>query len=150
MSKFVIIIMSIFLIPLTTTSCASKQDAGALTGAVVGATVGSHVGKGSGRIAAMFFSAIIGSELGKAIGQHMDERDRMRTVQVLEYNKTRQYSSWHNPDTGRNYRVAPTRTYSAAKGPCREFHVDSQIGGKTQQLYGTACRQADGSWEMQK
>lgn len=31
---------------------------------------------------------------------------------------------------------------------CREFQQSVTIGGKTEEAYGTACLQADGSWEM--
>lgn len=32
--------------------------------------------------------------------------------------------------------------------PCREFRQDVTIGGRTEQAYGTACLQTDGSWRM--
>jgi surface antigen len=31
---------------------------------------------------------------------------------------------------------------------CREFQQTVTIGGKTEQAYGTACRQPDGSWQI--
>ena len=31
---------------------------------------------------------------------------------------------------------------------CREFQQTVTIGGQTEQAYGTACLQADGSWKM--
>jgi surface antigen len=71
-------------------------------------------------------------------------------VQVFEYNRTNQPSSWTNPDTGNSYTVTPTQTYESQGTPCREFTMNSQIGGKTEQVYGTACRQADGSWKIVK
>jgi hypothetical protein len=37
---------------------------------------------------------------------------------------------------------------STAGRYCREFQQTVTIGGKTQQAYGTACRQPDGSWEV--
>lgn len=33
---------------------------------------------------------------------------------------------------------------------CREFQQRVTIGGKTEEAYGTACRQPDGSWEIVK
>ena len=128
--------------------CASQKEAGALAGALTGAAVGSSVGQGSGRALAIFFGAIIGSELGRAVGEHMDAHDRSRTAYILEYNQTNEITSWRNPDTANYYKVKPTRTYPSNAGPCREFTVDTQIAGTTQQLYGYACRQADGSWKM--
>ena len=129
-------------------SCTSQKETGTLAGAVTGAVVGSSVGKGSGRALAIFFGAIIGSELGRAIGEHMDIHDRSRTAYILEHNKTNEITSWRNPDTANYYKVKPTRTDHSSKGPCREFTVNAQIAGKIQQLYGYACRQADGSWKM--
>jgi hypothetical protein len=37
----------------------------------------------------------------------------------------------------------------ARQGPCREYTVEGQVGGKRETLVGTACRQADGSWRVQ-
>jgi surface antigen len=54
------------------------------------------------------------------------------------------------PDTRNTYTVTPIRTYTMAEGPCREFTLDAQIGGKTAQIYGAACRQSDGSWKVVK
>jgi surface antigen len=42
--------------------------------------------------------------------------------------------------------VVPTRTYQTAEGPCCEYTIDGTIGGKPEKIYGTACRQPDGSW----
>ncbi|HYW77842.1 MAG TPA: RT0821/Lpp0805 family surface protein, partial [Gammaproteobacteria bacterium] len=56
-------------------------------------------------------------------------------------------SAWRNPDTGNEYSVTPTRTYESEAGPCREYTIDAIIGGKKEKVYGTACRQADGSWK---
>ena len=132
-------------------ACATtREEAGALSGAAVGAVVGSTVGKGSGRALAIWLGAVVGAQIGSTIGRYMDDQDRMRTAQILETNRTTVASSWHNPDTGYDYTVTPTKTYETGQGPCREFTVDAMIGGKVQQVYGTACRQADGSWKVIK
>ena len=45
--------------------------------------------------------------------------------------------------------VTPTREGSSSAGRyCREFQHEVTVGGRTEQGYGTACRQPDGSWEM--
>ena len=128
--------------------CATKQEAGGLTGAALGAAVGSTMGRGSGRALAIFIGAVAGSAIGSTMGRYMDEQDRIRTSMIMENNRTNQASSWKNPDTGNNYTVTPVKTYQVAEGPCREFTLDATIGGKLQDLYGTACRQQDGSWKM--
>lgn len=45
--------------------------------------------------------------------------------------------------------VKTTRIGTSSAGrPCREFQQSVTIGGKTEQAYGTACRNPDGSWEV--
>lgn len=145
-------LMTVTLITALTVSglhgCATKEETGALTGAALGAALGSTVGRGSGQVLAIFIGAVAGSAIGSTMGRYMDEQDRMRTSMILENNRTNQASSWKNPDTGNNYTVTPIKTYEVADGPCREFTLDANVGGKTQELYGTACRQQDGSWKM--
>ena len=134
--------------------CASnrgpQEESGTIVGGVVGAAVGSTIGKGDGRIAAIILGTLTGSMVGANIGRHMDRQDRIRTAETMEYNRTGQAAQWKNPDSGNHYTVTPTRTYESNQGPCREFTMDAVVGGKTQQVYGTACRQADGSWKIVK
>lgn len=41
-------------------------------------------------------------------------------------------------------------SYEKSTGPCCEFQLDATIGNRTDQnVYGTACLQADGSWLVQ-
>jgi surface antigen len=87
--------------------------------------------------------------VGGSIGRTMDEVDRMRTAQALEAVRTGVPSTWQNPDTGNQYSVTPTRTTMTATGPCREYTVKALIGGRPETVYGTACRQPDGSWRTQ-
>lgn len=45
--------------------------------------------------------------------------------------------------------VTTTRRGTSSTGrPCREFQQTVTIGGKTEQAYGTACMNPDGSWEV--
>lgn len=129
-------------------ACATHQQTGALIGGATGAAVGSTIGKGGGRTAAIILGAILGTAVGARIGQSMDEQDRINTAYAMERNPTGTTSSWVNPDTGASYAVTPTRTYDTAQGPCREFTMNANVGGQPQQVYGTACRQADGSWKI--
>lgn len=129
-------------------ACATHQQTGALIGGATGAAVGSTIGKGGGRTAAIILGAILGTAVGARIGQSMDEQDRINTAYAMERNPTGTTSSWVNPDTGASYAVTPTRTYDTAQGPCREFTMNANVGDQPQQVYGTACRQADGSWKI--
>lgn len=131
--------------------CETREDTGAVIGGLTGAAVGSAVGGGEGRTAAIIIGTLAGTVIGSKIGRQMDEQDRMRTAQALEYNRTNQTTAWRNPDSGHSYTVTPTETYERDNGqPCREFTMDAYIGGKTEQVYGTACRQPDGSWKVVK
>jgi surface antigen len=79
----------------------------------------------------------------------MDDTDRLKTSAVLESVRTDVASTWRNPDTGNQYSVVPTKTYDSGGRPCREYTIDALIGAKQEKVYGTACRQADGSWRVQ-
>jgi surface antigen len=151
MRKSALMIVVALSSSLLLNACATKEESGALTGAVIGGVVGSTAGRGhKNRNLATFLGIVAGAMIGSRIGRYMDEQDRMRTQMALEKNPTRQPSSWVNPDTGNRYTVTPTRTFETAQGPCREFTMDAVIGGRTEQVYGTACRQPDGSWKVVK
>jgi surface antigen len=80
----------------------------------------------------------------------MDDTDRMLAAQTLNDNRTGEARTWVNPDTGYRYSFTPTRTYEDTCGPCREFQLDTTIGNQSDQdVYGTACLQAGGSWLVQ-
>lgn len=126
----------------------TQQQTGAAIGGVLGGVLGAQVGKGKGRTAATIAGTLAGAYIGGAIGRSMDETDRMKANQALETSRTSQPVSWQNPDTGASYTVTPTRTYQADSGTyCREYTTEAVIGGKREIVYGTACRQPDGSWQ---
>lgn len=128
----------------------SHSDQGEVIGGVLGGVLGAQVGEGSGRTAAIIVGAIAGAMIGRHVGESMDDTDRMNTALVLNDSRTGKTTSWVNPDTGYRYSVTPTRTYEQASGPCREFQLDATVGNRTNQnIYGTACLQADGSWLVQ-
>ncbi len=134
--------------------CASYQgeneQAGMIIGGLLGGALGHQVGEGSGKTAATIIGTLAGASIGGAVGRSMDRTDRRYTAQTLETVRTGVSSSWRNPDTGNRYTVTPTRTYPEANQgqPCREYTIDARIGGRTEQVYGTACRQPDGSWQV--
>jgi surface antigen len=124
------------------------EEAGMVIGGVLGGLLGTQVGSGRGREAAIIAGTLVGAAIGGNVGRSMDELDRLKTAQTLETVRTGIPSVWVNPDTGHQYSVMPTRTYDTATGPCREYTVDAIIGGQRETIYGTACRQPDGSWQV--
>jgi surface antigen len=126
----------------------SKQNVGVASGAVLGGLLGSQFGYGQGAVAAAVGGALLGGLIGGAIGQNMDNTDQMRMQNAMNANRSNQTAAWRNPDTGNAYQVTPQQAYRGSSGqPCREYTTTATIGGKRQQVYGTACRQADGSWQ---
>ena len=123
-----------------------QEQSGAVIGAIAGGVLGSQIGHGSGRAAATIIGAMAGGVIGASIGRNMDQNDRLRAAYALETTPTGSPSTWRNPDTGHTYTVTPRRTYQVAQGPCREYEMDAVIGGRMERVYGTACRQPDGSW----
>ncbi len=130
----------------------TKQDVGVLTGGAVGGLVGSRFGKGGGQVLATAVGAVAGGLIGGQIGKNMDKVDNMKMQRVLENTPTNQSASWCNPDKHTRYTVKPTKTYYRGRGtcrrPCREYTTTAWIGGKKQVIYGTACRESDGSWRI--
>ena len=125
-----------------------NEPAGMVIGGILGGMLGGEVDNGRARTAAIIAGTLAGAAIGGAIGRSMDEVDRMKTASTLESVRTGVSSRWQNPDTGYQYEVTPTRTYETSAGPCREYTIDARIGGQTEQVYGTACRQPDGSWKV--
>jgi surface antigen len=124
---------------------------GVLLGGAAGAAVGTQIGGGSGRTAAIIGGTILGALIGGSIGRHMDSIDQHCVGQALEHANDGQNITWRNPESGTQYRVAPTRTVQVSDGRyCREYTTEALIGGRVQQTYGTACRQPDGSWQIQR
>lgn len=130
------------------TDTGPKENAGMIIGGIVGGVLGHQVGKGTGRDVATGLGAVIGAAVGGSVGRSMDDMDRMKVAASLETVRTGVTTRWENPDTGYDYAMTPTRTYETAEGPCREYTLDAMIGGDTEQIYGTACRQPDGSWKI--
>lgn len=132
------------------TTWGSREFLGNVIGGTVGGVLGSQVGKGSGRTAAIVGGTVVGVLVGGSVGRSMDAVDRLYLNQVLETAPTRTAVAWQNPDTRTRYEVTPVATYQQAGLYCREYTATALIGGQKQQIYGTACRQPDGSWKIQQ
>lgn len=126
----------------------NREGLGQVLGGVVGGVAGADVGKGDTRTAAIIAGTIVGAVIGGSIGRSMDETDVTCVGQALEYGEENAPVTWVNPDTGTQYRVIPRHTYRESTGYCREFTREVIVGGRQEQVYGKACRQADGSWQV--
>jgi len=126
----------------------NREKLGAVLGGVIGGVAGSRVGDGRGKTVATITGTVIGILVGQSIGRYMDETDQYCTGQTLEYAPDNASVNWRDPDSGSAYQVTPVRTYQIAEDRyCREYLTNAMIDGRRQQIYGTACRQPDGSWQ---
>lgn len=145
------ILLAIPLVALALAGCTApptQEQSGMVIGGILGGAIGNQIGRGSGRTVATILGTIVGASIGGNVGRSMDETDRIKTAHALESVRTSVPTTWVNPDTRNQYTVTPTRTYASTAGPCREYTVKALIGGKPETVYGTACRQPDGSWAV--
>lgn len=128
----------------------SKQTGGAAIGAVGGAVAGAQFGKGTGQLAATALGTLLGAFVGSEVGSSLDRADAVYAQQTAQkaFN-TGNTMTWQNPQTNAYGTVQPNAAFQAQNGQlCREFYQTVTIDGRSEQAYGTACRQNDGSWKI--
>jgi len=130
-----------------------KQTGGALLGGIGGAIAGAQFGQGKGQLAAVAAGTLLGALIGSEVGKSLDRADQAALAQTtqttLETTPSGTTNTWSNPDSGNYGTVTPTKTYQADSGQyCREYQQTVTVGGRTEDAYGTACRQPDGSWKV--
>lgn len=132
----------------------TKQTGGAVLGGIGGAVAGAQFGKGTGQLATTALGALLGAYVGSEVGKSLDKADQQAAQQAgqraFETAPSGQPVAWNNPDSGHSGTVTPTRTYYDNNQPCREYQTTVTIDGQTEKAFGTACRQADGSWRVVK
>lgn len=170
-AKKIITIFTLSAFLVTNNATIARADSGSellgtLLGAAGGAAVGSNIGKGKGRIAAIAVGTLLGAGIGNNLGgsgrgykRHHRHNDYYAPVNNYSYNpypvNYAQPTYQHIDYTIRNNTYTPVQNvnYISAPAPteryCREFNQNVYIGGKVKSSYGTACMQADGSWEIQ-
>lgn len=132
---------------------ANKTTAGGLLGAAGGAVAGAQFGKGKGQLAAVAAGTLLGALVGSEVGRSLDKADQQyayRAQQQAQAAPIGQTIMWSNPDSGHSGSVTPLREgrIPATGEYCREYQQSVQVGGQTQNAFGTACRQPDGSWRV--
>jgi surface antigen len=129
-----------------------KQTVGTLAGAGLGGLAGATLFDGDARIAGAAAGTLLGAWLGHEAGKSLDRADATYAsraeAQALEYAPAGSATPWRNPDTGSYGTVTPVHTYETADGYCREFQHKAKIGGRIEEIYGTACRDPNGGWQV--
>ena len=130
----------------------TKQAVGGLGGAALGGLLGSQIGSGRGQLVATGAGVLLGALVGSSIGKSLDDVDRLKADQAYSQAKAApvgQTITWNNPNSGNSGSVTPVRDGTSSTGAyCREFQQTVTVGGRTENAYGTACRQPDGSWKI--
>jgi surface antigen len=96
----------------------------------------------------------IGSLVSEAFETRLDAADRQAQREAAYYALETQRSGvrvdWRNLASGHFGHIQPVRTYTNAHGQaCREFLSEVSVGTARQKVTGQACRQPDGSWQLQ-
>ncbi len=154
-ARFGVIAASIVAI----SGCASmkqtrRDNPKAVLGSVLGAGAGGGIAAIAGANPAVIVASVVaGGLLGGYVGHKLDDRDKRMAAeaaeQAFEQNRTGQSVGWENPDSGNSGSITPTKTYQLANGQyCRQYQQTIVIGGENHETHGTACRGADGSWEI--
>jgi surface antigen len=147
MKKVTCILLALSVFATGCTSAPSKQTTGAVVGGIAGGALGSQLGGGTGNKIAIVAGTLLGAALGGAIGGSMDKADETYAQSALESSLDNEPVQWVNPNTQNQYTVTPTKTYTSNGTPCREFSTTAVIDGQKETVYGTACRQSDGTWQ---
>ena len=122
--------------------------AGGLVGGGVGAALGA-LADDDVRPAAIAGGAVAGILVGSMVGHAIDAADRGCMGETLRAASDGSTVTWVNPRTTTAHTLTPTRSYETRKGRyCREFVSSATIGTRNEEVYGTACWQPDGSWEV--
>ncbi len=130
---------------------ASNQTTGTLVGATAGGLVGSTIGSGRGSTLATAAGIVAGGLIGNQIGAALDEQNRQRAMEAeyraLQYGPAESPVVWRDPDRNVHGEVVPGRAYERRGYDCRDYTHTVYIDGQPQVARGTACRQADGTWQ---
>lgn len=129
-------------------STCHRKALGALIGAGAGAYIGNNLSRHQ-QVATTIAGGVLGDIVGGLIGDRMDELDQSCAGQVLEHARTGQAVAWRDPNSDARYTVTPVKTWQAEDGRyCREYTAKATINGHRQDVFGTACRQPDGAWQL--
>ena len=125
-----------------------RGEVGTVVGAVVGGAIGSTVGKGDDKLVAILVGSAIGAVVGREIGREMDSSDRACIGHALELAGDGQWVRWEGGRDGLNYALQPASGFERDGYPCRRFTLERDLGGRSQQQSGSACRIAEGEWRL--
>ena len=150
-----VIFVAAFGLSACVNNAGEKQTVGTLIGGGLGALAGSQIGSGKGQLAAVAIGTLLGAYAGSEVGKSLDKADQAHAENAYQQAQTAQLGqtvTWINPESGHAGTVTAVRDGKQANtgAYCREFKTAVTINGQTEEAFGTACQQPDGSWKIVK
>ncbi len=90
----------------------------------------------------------VGAGLGSVAARAMDASDRRIAATALDILPDGDSSAWRNRETGDSFVFTPTRSFERRGVRCRDFRLVVAVGGRTDGIGASACRQPDGTWRI--
>jgi surface antigen len=126
----------------------TRQDWGVLGGAVAGGLL-SPVIFGNSAWYTVVGGATLGAWAGSYFGRKLDNKDYARVGYTLNKAPDRQpYEFMRMSDQSSSLVVTPFTTYKQNQKTCRDFEVQLKENGSVSYEKGSACKQADGKWQI--
>ena len=146
--------LAIGLISTSLVGCANmtREESGNVIGALLGGALAYELGKDSSNKEIWVATGIIGGALAGGHYAKLTEQGQLMHQSAIHSNletaQDNSTTSWNNPNNNAHGSVTVRNTNVSNGTPCREFTQTIYVGGKAVEGYGTACRQADGSWKI--
>ena len=103
-------------------------------------------------LVAVGIGTLLGAFAGRELGASLDRADQAyadRAAAQAYSAPIGQRITWNNPQSGNQGVIVPVKDgYDGSGAYCREFQQTIVVGGRTEQAFGTACRQPDGAWKI--
>lgn len=126
-----------------------EDAAGGLVGTAAAGFQGSQFGPPKDTLATTAIGILVGAAVGRGAGSAISRSEEVCFSQSFEHVADRETIAWMDPVEGVHYAVTPTRTVKGADGRyCREYTARATVNGQAAGIFGTACRQPDGRWEL--
>lgn len=129
----------------------SSETGGTVLGAVAGGLLGSQIGHGQGTTVAIIGGTLLGGFLGNRAGAYLDQRSQAAANQAAQQAMdSGQQQNWQTQSASGT--VKPHKKYHKKGKTCRAFTTTVNMSGQAQPqtVQGTACKNSQGQWIIQK
>ncbi|SMF72407.1 Surface antigen [Tistlia consotensis] len=133
------------------TGMSKNSQTGALGGAAAGGIIAAIAGANPAWIAAStILGGVSGGLLGDYLGKSDAEKHAQTNLNALDTLGAGQSSSWSDPSTGNGGSTTVHRVFTANGRTCKTYTETVRTAQKSVSQDATACRQSDGTWQVQR